>query len=203
MRYTVPSLLLATVATAIPGPQISSFSYSGNGCPRNSAGYAVSPPNTTTTSTRLFQYLDEFTPRYGVGVSIRDSQKLCILTLEFAIDSAYKLRVNKFGTSINGYARLANHGDEMRTTANYTFTTDTSVQSLGQNVVQGPWNGRFTGFAPLVGVGVESKCGGGTLKADLKVHISSRIVMDGGWIGDPTPDEDNWGFMTDVEVLPC
>ena len=71
-------------------------------------------------------------------------------------------------------------------------------------MVKGPWNGRFSNSAPVVGekVGIESKCGGGTLQAFLKAEINTQGT-GGGPVGNPAPSEDDWGFMTDVEVLPC
>jgi len=228
MHHLSSSVLFAFVVAAVPEPSIISVKYTGNGCPRNAASYSTSTLDPSSNLIKLIHYLNEFTPVYGAGIALRDGQKQCLATVDIVVDAAYKLRVNNFGTNVNGYVRLAYLGHDLRITANYTFTTDTSVQvslkttvmcshekidgadtslqSTSQSIVRGPWNGRFTGSAPVVGnkVGVESSCGGGTLQAILKADINARGEgTGGGWVGNPAPSEDDWGFMADIEVLTC
>jgi hypothetical protein len=128
MLSLVSYLLFASATVAVPEPSIVSVTYSGNGCPQNTASYSVSPVNATSNSFQIYHYLDEFTPQYGASVAVREGLKQCVPLVDIAIDSAYKLRANSFGTSVNGYVRLAARGHDLRITANYTFTADASVQ---------------------------------------------------------------------------
>jgi hypothetical protein len=79
------------------------------------------------------------------------------------------------------------------------------LQSISGQIVAGPFSGRFTRLVPLIAstAGVESPCGGGALRSDLRADINARGSGTGVGSGSPAPDEDDWAFRTDVEVLSC
>lgn len=129
------ALLFATVALAAIEPSFSSFAYSGSGCPLDTASYWAGSFGSTSNYATLNYKLNEFTPFYGPGVSVRDQQRQCVVMLDIGVDPAYRLRINNNSTVFTGFVKLATSSQSVINTANYTFTANPSVQvSLAYNL---------------------------------------------------------------------
>lgn len=60
-------------------------------------------------------------PSIGPGISINETKKGCVLTLELAIESGWKVRVNAKGTDADAYTKLAGKAMKLEGKVQYGF----------------------------------------------------------------------------------
>jgi hypothetical protein len=109
--------------------QITSASFSGNGCPQGTVSTSISPDRTVIT----FGF-DSFQTYIGPGTSISDRSKNCQLHLNLAYPGGFEFAV--VDSTYHGYAQLEK-GTSGTFYSTYYFSQDASATTTTQTSITG------------------------------------------------------------------
>jgi hypothetical protein len=115
---------ILSVYAQVPQPKVNSLTYTENGCPPGKFSYLLSPISATSNppSANLTTVFGaSMNPSIGPGISINETKKGCVLTLELTIESGWKVRVNAKGTDADAYAKLAGKAMRLEDRVQYSF----------------------------------------------------------------------------------